>query len=346
MRTAHELLEAEKARYALDPIELLCLPHVMDSAQAVHDQLSVAKQQLTEYERQLAEATSDLGHCRRHAKPSDIDLLETLLEELYAAQEAMHEAIAGQEKGRREVKRRRLGLEAVERTNTQVSEARRREHAAGKAVAQEKAKLRALVKHFPELPMLYPHADLLDLNEMQEFVRPGLSFRSFADVEQLALGAARHEIFKCTLGDEGPCVLKKYSLLDNQDKRQFEKEAVTLGRLSHPNIIKLKFVIQPDDDLNAFIVLPYLAGGNLATWLQRLQPAAEKRRVTLHNIFRGVEYLHAHGARPQHTPHQCQSSPRRAHGLVEHTVCTQNTHQPVGTLQMSCIATSSWKMSS
>ena len=39
------------------------------------------------------------------------------------------------------------------------------------AVEGEKARLVGLLEHFPELPLLYPHADLLGFQEMQGLLR-------------------------------------------------------------------------------------------------------------------------------------------------------------------------------
>jgi len=74
--------------------------------------------------------------------------------------------------------------------------------------------------------------------------------------------------------------------------RRFDREAKTLAKLSHPNIVK---VIDSGSYLNTpYIVMEYVAGGTLLAWTGRPMPYPRAARLLL-PIARALAYAHGAG---------------------------------------------------
>jgi len=74
--------------------------------------------------------------------------------------------------------------------------------------------------------------------------------------------------------------------------KRFEREAKSLARLSHPNIVKVHDFGEYEN--SPYLVLEYLPGGTLKKVLGKPMPWQEAVRLIL-PIARGVEYAHQHG---------------------------------------------------
>jgi serine/threonine protein kinase len=74
--------------------------------------------------------------------------------------------------------------------------------------------------------------------------------------------------------------------------KRFEREAKSLARLSHPNIVKVHDFGEYEN--SPFLVLEYLPGGTLKKVLGKPMPWREAVRLIL-PVARGVEYAHQHG---------------------------------------------------
>ncbi len=74
--------------------------------------------------------------------------------------------------------------------------------------------------------------------------------------------------------------------------KRFEREAKSLARLSHPNIVKVHDY--GDHEGSPYLVLEFLPGGTLKTMLGKPIPWSDAIRLLL-PIARGVAYAHQHG---------------------------------------------------
>ena len=53
-------------------------------------------------------------------------------------------------------------------------------------------------------------------------------------------------------------------------------------------------VVADDNDVQSvYVQLPFYAGGDMAAWIKAQTPSEDQLRVVLHEVCRGVEYLHA-----------------------------------------------------
>lgn len=80
-----------------------------------------------------------------------------------------------------------------------------------------------------------------------------------------------------------------------QDLERFRREAIATGRLNHPNIVRVHdFGILPNHQ--AFLVLEFLAGPNMETWLANHAPIAPNQALDiLQPIFAAVQAIHNAG---------------------------------------------------
>eukprot|EP00729_Bicosta_minor_P006787 gene6787-23797_t len=165
--------------------------------------------------------------------------------------------------------------------------------AAGATFQAEKKRLKDLTKnHYPELAVQFPDADLLGIADLDGLVDSSITFESFGDGgSKEKLGSnGRHAVFKAFLNG-APVVLKKFDLENESDASKFKKEARKLKGLAHPSIINLESVIL--EEHAAYIHLAYQPGGDLQAWLTVQTPTAVQKQALLHQVCRGIEYLHA-----------------------------------------------------
>lgn len=72
-------------------------------------------------------------------------------------------------------------------------------------------------------------------------------------------------------------------------RARFQKEAETVARLEHPNILPIYDYGQAED--GPYIVMPLITGGTLREWLGRSVPLDQALRV-FSRVLAGVEYAH------------------------------------------------------
>jgi parallel beta-helix repeat protein len=77
-------------------------------------------------------------------------------------------------------------------------------------------------------------------------------------------------------------------------KDRFDKEAATLIRLTHPNIVRVFRLFEKNN--TAYIVMEYVAGKNFKDWIRdHPQPAEAALRDVLFPLLDGLEYVHRQG---------------------------------------------------
>src|SRR5579884_4544679 len=67
-------------------------------------------------------------------------------------------------------------------------------------------------------------------------------------------------------------VLPPYLVQEEEFRARFQREAETVARLDHPNILPVHDYVQEGDV--AYIVMPLVTGGTLGEWLQQSPPLA------------------------------------------------------------------------
>ena len=98
-------------------------------------------------------------------------------------------------------------------------------------------------------------------------------------------------MLKTTLNGR-PVILKRFDIAEKGDKQKFKNEALKLRGLVHPNIVRLESVLFQSDN-TAYIHMAFQPGGDLKQWLKTQTPTAEQKQVLLHQVCRGIEYMHA-----------------------------------------------------
>ena len=66
-----------------------------------------------------------------------------------------------------------------------------------------------------------------------------------------------------------------------------------LSSLDHPNIVK--FMAVKESNTRIFIIMEYIRGGTLGSYLKKKKMTEKKSIATITGILRAVEYLHSHG---------------------------------------------------
>lgn len=155
---------------------------------------------------------------------------------------------------------------------------------------------------FPELPLLFPQADLLRIDQISKegLMKFGVFFNPssqdqvhdgcYRNPQRIHYG--RHAVFKAEL-DGRECVLKEYNLRHNSDSRRLVREVLMLNKLNHQGIVKIEGVVMGEQASTAYVQMPYFRGGNMKEWLERKDRSKDEIRAILHEVTKSVEYLHS-----------------------------------------------------
>ena len=89
--------------------------------------------------------------------------------------------------------------------------------------------------------------------------------------------------------------------------RLVDREIEILKALDHPSIVELKDIIRPPDSKYIFIIMEYLAGGELFDYVVGSSRLSEKKaRPFLRDLISALEYCHSnlivHRGRSQNFP--------------------------------------------
>lgn len=87
-------------------------------------------------------------------------------------------------------------------------------------------------------------------------------------------------------------IIKKRNLTEAQVK-ELRQEACVLSSLDHANIVK--FIAVKESNTRIFIIMEYIRGGTLGSYLKKKKMTEKKSVATMTGILRAVEYLHSHG---------------------------------------------------
>ena len=85
-------------------------------------------------------------------------------------------------------------------------------------------------------------------------------------------------------------VLKKKSLIENNQLKYAISEKNILKKLDHPFIIKLHFSFQTP--LNLYMILDYCKGGDLNYHLQKKTFSEKEIKFYISELILSIEYLH------------------------------------------------------
>ena len=288
-------LRAEKEYWASDPLSSLPYDHILATSEQI---IQSFKAETAETENMLqeveewgarAEELRNVPSC-----PTDLDTLISLDDAVWEFSKKLKRAKFDVEDLKEDARRRNNSrtqskLDAATKLAAKCHEGLR---AAGAKFRVEKKRLKDLNKnHYPELALQFPDADLSGFSDLDGLVDSSVTFESFGDggIKE-KLGKGRHAVFKTFLNGAA-AVLKKFDLESESDESKFRKEARKLKGFDHPNIIKLESVIIEDNA--AYIHLAYQSGGDLQSWLVEQSPTPEQKQALLHQVCRGIEYLHA-----------------------------------------------------
>jgi serine/threonine protein kinase len=197
--------------------------------------------------------------------------------------------------------RQRRGASQTEIDNVVAAVETARAEVRGRATALhvEKRRLKALVTdHYPELAMRFPDADLIGVADLEGLVRPGITFESYnIGPKTKTITKGRSKVFVTSFGGNR-CVLKQFQLAD---RNKFQVEAKRLRKLKHPHVAQITAVVFHAHNScvgggeSAYIEMPLYLGGDMAEWLDTHKPQPPQRQVVLHQVCRGLEYLHTEG---------------------------------------------------
>ena len=254
---------------------------------------------------ELLQAFKGLSRRKLHTFvcPKDASVLLGLADDAHELAEELEDTLHDLGKHERKATRKKLDLASSAHDaavlRRAVAVARTKHVRSLKAIEHEKARLAQLMAYFPELPLLFPKADILSFSELGCLVNEGLIFQpadggSFSDVHKIYAG--RHDIYSGTLAGVR-YVLKEHSFSDVKDKKLMMKEVNILKSLEHPCIVEVTSVVlsQHSQDLKAYIQQPLYGGGDMLHWLAEQRPNTAQLRAVLHQVVRGTEYLHGKG---------------------------------------------------
>ncbi len=88
-------------------------------------------------------------------------------------------------------------------------------------------------------------------------------------------------------------VLKKKISADHDLVRRFEREATTLAKMSHPNIVHV--IDRGEDNGRLFFVMQYVDGTNFKDILQNSDWPTRKRLEIVVQVLKGLDYAHKNG---------------------------------------------------
>eukprot|EP01012_Entosiphon_sulcatum_P035488 TRINITY_DN4504_c0_g1_i1.p1 TRINITY_DN4504_c0_g1~~TRINITY_DN4504_c0_g1_i1.p1 ORF type:complete len:1699 (+),score=254.72 TRINITY_DN4504_c0_g1_i1:35-5131(+) len=152
----------------------------------------------------------------------------------------------------------------------------------------------AAVTHFPELPQLYPDADI-DFANTDLLSRP---LRALDDYVELRRILGKRNVVIVARFNAQDCVLKEYNV-EQTARFAFRNELLIASRLSHPNIIPVEAVVADFKRQRMHVHLPYYPMGSLSDWLDRHRDDEEGNAATLRafagHIIRGLAYMHSKG---------------------------------------------------
>ena len=88
-------------------------------------------------------------------------------------------------------------------------------------------------------------------------------------------------------------VLKKKISADHDLVRRFEREATTLAKMSHPNIVHV--IDRGEDNGRLFFAMQYVEGTNFKDILQQSDWPTRKRLEIVVQVLKGLDYAHKNG---------------------------------------------------
>ena len=103
-------------------------------------------------------------------------------------------------------------------------------------------------------------------------------------------------------------VLPDFFASDEQFRERFAREAATIARLRHPNIVAIFDF--GDEDGTLYIVTEFLGGDTLAKWLQGPRPLHELTSILQH-LADALDYATARRASPRHQTFERDPRQRR-----------------------------------
>jgi len=152
----------------------------------------------------------------------------------------------------------------------------------------------ASIGGYPELRLMYSSHVLSDSVSTTGLV-VDKTLADFDSVEVI-VEEGSHKIFKCTKDDRVSAV-KEYELVNEKHRKGFDREVTILHRAKSELVMPIESVFyfnDPERGLLGYLQMPWIAGGNLESWL-KTAPSPEKIRSVMRMILQGISYLHVSG---------------------------------------------------
>ncbi|CAD8073804.1 unnamed protein product [Paramecium primaurelia] len=89
-------------------------------------------------------------------------------------------------------------------------------------------------------------------------------------------------------------VLQKESLKTDRDKFRVNKEIELLNKVNHPNIVKMKEIVEDEEQI--YLITEYVSGGELFDYIVEQQRLTNgEARHIIRQLINAIEYLHSLG---------------------------------------------------
>ncbi|XP_036394625.1 serine/threonine-protein kinase 31-like [Megalops cyprinoides] len=163
---------------------------------------------------------------------------------------------------------------------------------------EEYKKLSALAQEgFPELPLLYPEADILSYKRSEGLLMMSLD-REVFDAEPLKDLSSRRPLV-CTEFQGQRVILKGYSVDEEAEARMLERATeyhrATKSSENSAGLLPLMALFFGKSDPLAYVMVPYFAGGSLRA-VQKSSPLTiPEIAVVMRGVALGLQTLHGFG---------------------------------------------------
>jgi hypothetical protein len=150
---------------------------------------------------------------------------------------------------------------------------------------------------FPELYYHYPSVFPLSGTAAER-----MPINYFEDYEVLDVlsGESHSTVLKAKKKtDSMLCVLKKYSMEVQQDRKMLRRNCDLMSRLKHPNLISLNAIIvdhSGDEKGTIYAEMDFFPNGDLAQWMRKNPSASNLQRSSIiFQISQALQFLHDNG---------------------------------------------------
>ena len=124
----------------------------------------------------------------------------------------------------------------------------------------------------------------------QPFIQPGTAFEGYV-IDSLLHRGANAVVYLARSADQRSWhAIKRLHRVDSRKKIRLEQEAIFREELQHPNIVPAQSMIEIHGE--PALVMDFVDGPNLSTWLRELDPPLRARLEVFRGIVEGVHHAH------------------------------------------------------